>query len=192
MRRLGAVTAASVMLSGLVLSAGCRVEPLVIAPECEPNQRLALVAQSVPTAAYVPCVAEVPAGWSAGGVEVTSRGTTFWLDSDRAGDRAVEVRLTDGCTSGATPATGPAEGVERFEDTVQAEGRLIVRTRDLFDGGCVTTTYDLPASLSEALLGEVREAVDLYERAQLRREMEERSGIDIGGPAASGGDEAGS
>ena len=44
-----------------------------------------LMAQTVPTATSVPCVANLPAGWEVGGAEVESDEGRFWLDSAIAG-----------------------------------------------------------------------------------------------------------
>ena len=61
-----------------------------------------LSAQAVPSAALLPCIAALPSGWSIGGADIASGKASLWLDSDRAGPRAVTVTLTATCdTSGA-------------------------------------------------------------------------------------------
>ena len=56
------------------------------------------IAQSVPVATQLPCVSELPAGWTFGGVRHLSEGSArFWLDSDRGGIHAVEVTLRPSC-----------------------------------------------------------------------------------------------
>ncbi len=63
-----------------------------------------LEAQAVPSATLIPCALPLPGGWSYGGSEVRSGLARFWLDSDRAGAHAAEVRLTQACdVAGATP-----------------------------------------------------------------------------------------
>ena len=52
-----------------------------------------LVAQSVPTATAVPCVAAVPAGWTLAEITVDDGETSFAFDSDIAGSHAIEVSL---------------------------------------------------------------------------------------------------
>ena len=42
-----------------------------------------LMAQSVPEATSLPCLAALPAGWTLDGVEVKRGRTRFWLNSDR-------------------------------------------------------------------------------------------------------------
>src|SRR5690606_25101549 len=48
-------------------------------PRCEPGERLGIVAQSVPGAAYLPCVDELPPGWSVDAFAVDDGGTRFSL-----------------------------------------------------------------------------------------------------------------
>ena len=70
-----------------------------------------LAAQAVPSAAMLPCIAALPTGWSIGSADISSGKVGLWLDSDRAGPRAVAVTLTAACdTSGAQqiPRTSPA------------------------------------------------------------------------------------
>lgn len=165
----------------LASASACTVRGVVIAPWCEPNQRLAIVAQSVPTAAAVPCIARMPAGWSAGGVEVETGRTRFWLNSDRAGDHAVEIQLTATCdTKGATATLRELDWVQRYERSEEQGGRLRLTVLEVFDGGCISTSLDLPAGSADLLAAEALDAASLYSREELRAEMLERSGVDIG------------
>ena len=61
--------------------------------DCGTNDTMILMAQAVPTASSVPCVASLPAGWTLGSVEVKRDRGEFSLDSDRAGKKAVVVTL---------------------------------------------------------------------------------------------------
>src|SRR5204862_7716410 len=82
------------------------------APACTSARRLAIVAQAVPSAAYVPCIAEVPEGWTVGGFEARSGRSRFSLLSDRAQGRRVRVELNAACDlTGAVPSPPRAEGV---------------------------------------------------------------------------------
>ena len=67
--------------------------PIDDKPSCGTSNVMILMAQSVPTATSVPCVAALPAGWTVGGVRVSRGEGQFWLDSDQAGRHAVEVTL---------------------------------------------------------------------------------------------------
>src|SRR5215207_8780608 len=68
--------------------------PLGAAPDCGTGRLLILVAQSVPDATQVPCIATLPAGWEQGSVHVKRHRATFSLDSDLGGDEAVKVTLS--------------------------------------------------------------------------------------------------
>ena len=62
-----------------------------------------LMAQSVPTATWVPCIsAALPLGWQFHHFDARNGVSRFWLDSDRDGQQAVEVRLTESCATGGT------------------------------------------------------------------------------------------
>lgn len=173
----------AVVAAPLLLLSACTIQGVVIAPSCEPNQRLGIVAQAVPGASAVPCVADLPAGWSAGGADVRSGTAEFWLRSDRAGDRAARVTLTESCDTtdavrlddGRDDTTG-----ERFESQTTKAGRVHRVVYDVFDGGCVTTWLDLPVETANALSNEVDSIVALYDREALRAELRDRSGVDIG------------
>ena len=69
-----------------------------------------LAAQAVPSATSVPCIASLPAGWDLGGAYVRRDKAQFWLDSDRAEPRAVDVSLLP---AQACAVTGASEVPER-------------------------------------------------------------------------------
>ncbi|HET6775757.1 MAG TPA: phosphatase PAP2 family protein, partial [Acidimicrobiales bacterium] len=80
--------------------------PVRGAPSCGTGSLAMLVAQAVPGATQVPCVATLPAGWEHGGSHIERGRAEFWLDSDQGGDRAVTATLVpaDECdVVGAVP-----------------------------------------------------------------------------------------
>ncbi|MGH3173593.1 MAG: hypothetical protein ACRDPF_06970, partial [Streptosporangiaceae bacterium] len=86
------------------------------APSCGTGHSMILSAQAVPSAAMLPCIAALPAGWSIGGADISDGHTRLWLDSDRAGPRAITVTLTATCdTSGAHQIPSDQPGTRRFE-----------------------------------------------------------------------------
>jgi len=99
-----------------------------------------LEAQAVPTATQIPCFERLPVGWRYGESDVRSGRVRVWLDSDRAGDKAVELTLSGSCDiSGATPTElvdGPV-GVQRYDRAVAPGARQTV-SYFRFRGGCVT------------------------------------------------------
>jgi tRNA A-37 threonylcarbamoyl transferase component Bud32 len=78
---------------------------------CSSQEPLWLMAQSVPSAALVPCVQLVPAGWTLADVRVRNGSSQLTFDSDRAGKAAVVVELTASFDlSGAVEVTSEQPG----------------------------------------------------------------------------------
>ena len=87
--------------------------PITQHPTCGTGDLMIAMAQSVPTATQVPCVAALPAGWTVEDVSVHSGHSVFYLDSDRAGRHAVKVSLLPRATS-ARSVTPPRCPVTRW------------------------------------------------------------------------------
>ena len=95
-----------VLLAVLLLPAACsrwcwtpRWSPASEGDEGTPANGVVLMAQSVPTASWVPCLDVIPLGWHVSGMEATDEDARIWLDSNRDGVRASR----SGSTSAATP-----------------------------------------------------------------------------------------
>ncbi|HSF84432.1 MAG TPA: hypothetical protein VLG28_02075 [Acidimicrobiia bacterium] len=121
--------AAAVML----VAAACAGEVGAGTPVCleSPDQSIAAVTilqlQAVPDATWGPCIAELRVGWEYGEYLSQSGQSSFWLDSDRMGDRFIEARLTPACdTTGALPARSPSSGIERFVRVQESPGPIQV------------------------------------------------------------------
>jgi len=71
-------------------------------PVCGTGHSMILSAQAGPSSAKLPCIAGLPSGWMVGSTDITKGQTRFWLNSDRAGDRAVTVTLTSRCDTSGT------------------------------------------------------------------------------------------
>ena len=92
--------------------------------DCDRPEPLWLQAQSVPTASLVPCVRSLP-GWTVANANARNGWSMFVLDHDRAGDRAVVVRLTAACDpAGATEMPSKLPGVRHYERTERLAGRF--------------------------------------------------------------------
>jgi hypothetical protein len=86
---------AAAVVAGTVVMSGCAASPYQRV-SCTSHSRqsiFVLEAQAVPSATLMPCTNPLPGGWSVGGFEVRSGLARFWLDSDRAGARAAEIRV---------------------------------------------------------------------------------------------------
>jgi hypothetical protein len=148
-------------------------------PGCDADSRLGIVAQSLPEAAYVPCISELPIGWSFGGVDVDDEGTTITLESDRA-DRHVEVELTASCAvAAATPIAPSDEGTRTYQLIESIDPRYRGSFIDVFPGGCVVSSYDFERGPHIALVTELQRAVDLYPRRQLSQELRAELGVQL-------------
>jgi hypothetical protein len=155
-------------------------------PECEAGRRLALLAQAVPTATFIPCVVadeeQRPAGWSYGALDVERGRARFWLDSDRGGLRAVEVELAESCdTRGATlDRTAGTSGVERYLRVSSVSARMAGTAYDEFDGGCVSYHFDFERTpAANELFQGFQSMVGLFPREQLRDELDDDLGLEL-------------
>ena len=168
----------AVALALAVGLAGC-TSPSTARPECKADERLAIVAQSVPSASLVPCVDSMPAGWSFGGFDVESGRTRFRLNSDRA-PRAVEVELRSRCdVSQATRIRSEEEGVRRYRRLRSLSPRFAGTTYDVFPGGCVAYRYEFEKGLHILLIPEFDQAVELFPRQALAKEVRRDLGFDL-------------
>jgi hypothetical protein len=129
---------------------------------------LILMAQSVPSAAYVPCVSEFPAGWTFGGERFRNGRSEFWMDSDRAGAQAVTVVLTPDCdTSGAVevPQESGEPLMKRYEEPNALPPTFSGNRYYVFPGGCITYRFSFVpgATFTEAV--EASEALTFVARS---------------------------
>jgi tRNA A-37 threonylcarbamoyl transferase component Bud32 len=107
---------------------------------CSNLEPLWLMAQSVPSASLLPCIESRLPGWEVAEVAVNDGRSVITLDHDRAGRRAVVVRLTAACgPAGAVEAPSPKPGVRRDQRVERFGGGEFSGTWwDRFRGGCVT------------------------------------------------------
>ncbi len=125
------------------------------------------MAQSVPTAAYVPCISKFPAGWTFGGQRIRNDRSEFWLDSDRAGPAAVKVFLTRACDLSGAVEVNPEPGeppMRRYQEpnlppTFQGNRYYV------FPGGCVTYRFSFSQGAKSAQALEAIEALTFVDRA---------------------------
>ena len=114
-------------------------------PGCADPLRLAIVAQSVPSASYLPCIRDLPPGWTTAGFDPAQDGTSFLLNSDRSPGQPVTVRARHRVQvqfSGASPSPARAPGVLTYTRLDSIRPRFAGRLYDVFPGGCVTYSFD--------------------------------------------------
>jgi hypothetical protein len=182
-------TRSSVVLGvSLMLLGSCEARQLQQVT-CKPgDESLVLVAQAVPTATLLPCIAEFPVGWIFGGSEIRSGFVRFWLDSDRAGAQALEVRLTRQCNVSKAVEVAPGAdevGTRRFEQPISLPPRFVANRYYVFEGGCVTYRFAFNVDASPTLSFDVDEALAFRHREELVEWVREQDGLELCGAGAS-------
>jgi hypothetical protein len=136
-----------------------------------------LIAQSVPTASYVPCVQGLPLGWHFSGLDARSESARFYLDSDRDGVHAIEVALTGSCdTDRATEIPSDREGMRRFERVTQVEPEYQGRRHYVFDGGCLTLVFTLAGDYRGEPLALATQGIGVLPREVVTEQVRESTG----------------
>jgi hypothetical protein len=184
--RPAALAALALALAGAGCSNGGSVTLVDATPECHPGRRLAILAQAVPTAAYVPCIADEDSPWRFTSLTVEEGRARLSLVYIDPSGRSARVQLTRTCdTGGATPQAPVANepDVEHFRRLPTLSPRLAGVDYAEFDGGCVTTEFDLPrdADASERLF-DLDTTVALYPRTQLSAELDRQYHLELDDP----------
>ncbi len=168
----------------LLLLAGCGrsvvLDSEVVAcregDESTPANGVILLAQSVPSASWVPCLEVIPLGWDVSGLEATDDDARFWLDSDRDGTRAVEIRLDAGCdTAGATRIPSDREGMQRWERVTEVIPQYVGTRYYVFSGGCISLLFRLAGENRAEALGFATQGVGAVPRDEVRAAVREQT-----------------
>jgi tRNA A-37 threonylcarbamoyl transferase component Bud32/membrane-associated phospholipid phosphatase len=158
--------------------------PVSAPPDCGTGRLMLLMAQAVPTATQVPCVASLPAGWELGGAHVERHDATFSLDSDIGGDDAVTATLLppDECdVTGAVPVPSDEVGTERFERPDRLHPELRSTRYYLFPGGCVTYEFAFDEGAGPALMFNAEQALAFQSRSALVDRVRDATGLALCG-----------
>ena len=154
------------------------------AATCGTNDVMVLMAQSVPTAPAIPCIASFPAGWEVGRVVVKRGHSHFVL---QASDHRVEVSLEpeQACSIGTAREVASEEaGAQRYEAPTQLPPDVRAIRTYLFVGACVTVDFDLDDAASASLLVELDSALSFQPRDELVDLVENRTGLSLCGLGA--------
>jgi hypothetical protein len=175
----GSVLAAGALIMGATMLTSCASLRDTV-PGCGDPLRMAIIAQSVPGAAYIPCLRQLPQGWSTSAFDPGNAGTRFALNSDRAPGAPVIVQLAARCRVDGAPPTQPrAAGVRTYERLISTSPRTAGTLYDVFPGGCITYRFTFVLGPSIALIQEFESAVGLYSRQQLRRDLKRKLGVEL-------------
>jgi serine/threonine protein kinase len=154
-------------------------EPISGTPTCGTSDMMILIAQSVPTATSVPCIESFRAGWAPGGVRIGRDRTVFWLDSDIAGERAVEVTLQrqGDCHVRGVPAVPSDQvAIRRYERVEQLPPQFRSTRYYVLPGGCVTYRFAFDAGSSAELLVDADTMLGFQPRRALIDEVADQTG----------------
>jgi hypothetical protein len=148
---------------------------------------MVLMAQSVPEATAIPCISALPTGWTVGGVRVNRGESRFWLDSDQAGERAVEVsvRQRAACAvDGGIEVQTDEPGMRRFEEVEQLPPELRSTRTYITDDLCVTYRFEFEGDVDTATTVVLDAALAFQPRAELVEEVARQSGLSLCGAGA--------
>jgi hypothetical protein len=164
--------------------------PLCSTGEDRAANGVLLIAQSVPTSPWVPCLrAAVPLGWEFSHLDARDGTARFVLDSDRDGDGAIEVLLEPSCdTVGATEIPSDRDGMRRLERVTAVSPRFVGQRYYDFGGGCLTFRFRLDGDSPGEALALASQVVGAVSREDLRAQVREDSGGRLSmDPADEGG-----
>jgi hypothetical protein len=174
-RCCAAVAACLAMLAAV---SACSVTAATEVPRCGSIERVALIAQSVPSSAYIPCISAPQPGWTSADLKVRNGHTRFTLRSDRSPDHPVEVELAAACAVGAaTPITPRTPGGRTYLHLGGIDPRYTGSMYDVFPGGCVRYQFDFQRGPHIALMAQLASMVGFVSRQQLRLDVQRRLGV---------------
>jgi hypothetical protein len=178
-----AAVSLAVITGGLL--AGCATGTTLITdpPLCRDGDQgaghgVVLMAQSVPSATWIPCVrAALPLGWGFHHLDARNGTAHFSLDSDRDGQEAVTVRLDASCdTVGATQIPSDRPAMRRLERVQRVSPRYAGERYYVFPGGCMTCVFSLAADNAGEGLALASDVVGAVTRADLQQQVRRESG----------------
>jgi hypothetical protein len=172
-------------LAVLALTAGCATDAVVVGtaaglPHCvlgeAPEGGTVALAQSVPSAQWLPCVREVPVGWQFVSYLPEDGRTTIGFASDRDGGHALTVYLRPSCDlSGATEVPSEQPDMRRFEQIGRVSHGYGGDRHYTFTGGCITYRFDLEGSTRAEPVAAISEALGFLRRADVARQVHDTS-----------------
>lgn len=158
-----------------------RQENVVADTICPTDSSNTLAAQSVPTATFVPCVSLLDSRWSMTSATFDDNGTTIKMTGTDSVDLHWDVVFADSCSTDDLTLDGHSGEVTSYsrEETSQlAHEREHVQ---VFDGGCVTSTLEVPTKYDRArVLEDVDATLVLIPRADIDLEVREQTDGELG------------
>jgi membrane-associated phospholipid phosphatase len=147
-------------------------------PECNANDAEFLLAQAVPQASLLPCIASLPSGWWYSAGDTHTGFARIFLGTDREGARAVSVTLTRSCdVSGAERIPSDEPGTTRYEKPQTLLPRFSGLRSYVFPGGCVTYDYRFQTNAPPTQAFELDGALTFLPRSSLVADLQRREGL---------------
>jgi hypothetical protein len=169
------------------LAAGCvnageLAEDVGRQPTCESKpgtvrRGVLIMAQSVPSAGWLPCIRTVPPGWSFDEIHPRDGEVRMLFSSDRDGVHALTVLLRSTCDlTGATEVPSEQPEMRRFERVTRVSSGYGGERHYTFAGGCVTYRFDLRGSTRAEPVAAVSESLAFLSRQKLDEMVRQVSG----------------
>jgi hypothetical protein len=175
------------MVAALLLATPACASRNDVIPECSNTTEglFVLMAQAVPTATKLPCVATFPDGWGYAGFSIKNGAARFWLHYGTT-TNALEVDLSSTCdAAGATSAVPSSDEIDTVVSVRAAGSDLPPVARFLrFEGGCVAYRYHFPPGASASLAEQANTAVAFIPRSEIVRSVHEEFGLSLCGAGA--------
>lgn len=170
----------AIILAVPVALSGCS-PTLTAVPGCQATERLGLIAESVASSLYVPCVASLAPGWRASGLVVQDVGTSFQLSSDRASGYPVNVLFRPRCdAAGASAIPSRTPGGTTFLRLASISPRYSGVLYDIFPGGCVTYAFNFQRGPHIAQMAELTSTIGFVPRSELRVRLRRHLDVELG------------
>jgi hypothetical protein len=149
-------------------------------PKCQstsdiPSGGVLLMAQAVPTSAWVSCLELLPIGWHFEELKARDGKAEFTLGSDRDGPRPVTVLLARSCRVQGSEKPSERPGMKRYERTTRLTGGYAGERYYTYPGGCISYRFNLTGQSRADPVGEISDALGVVSRQSLREWVYERS-----------------
>ena len=176
-------TTVTLLAGGLLTACAAGTTQITDPPLCrdgehEAGNGVVLMAQSVRSATWIPCIrTALPLGWNFNHLDARNGEARFSLDSDRDGSGAVTVRLDPSCdTAGATEIPSDRPQMRRLERVQRVSPRFAGERYYVFPGGCMTFAFSLAGNNAGEGLALASAVVGAVTRDDLRGQVREKSG----------------
>ena len=160
--------------------------PSLHVPSCGTGHAMVLMAQAVPSAAFLPCIAGLPPGWTGADAEIDSQKAILWLDSDQAGPTAVTITLSAACdTAGARQIRSGHPGTRLYARPASLVPQYSEVRYYTFPGGCATYQFRFQRGASPVLAAGIGSALAFVPRSDLVGYVRRTAGLALCGRGAA-------